>query len=463
MADNYLITGYWGEPHVTAENDRGINAAMFGTGRFVLPVGEQFKAEYIGNNTIRMYDGKLIDNGAAAGIPAGEYVDLLIASASQGMKRNDLIVFQYSQDASTLIESGIFTVIQGTETSGTASDPVLTQEDLLSGEAVFDQMALWRVSVSSTTISSPVKVFVSLKENMTSHTGNKNNPHGVTAAQVGAQKKTPELREDQRSQLFALIEQYRTNSTNFVYDVNTTRNSYAEGAKPFNSDGRIRIGCDTLCLLAWAGIDPASFVGKNNTTYTGELVKAFDWGYQFKFPNRKLNGVTLSSGSPPGFTKPNADSYEGSYSYNSYYSPDSTREDKQVFRGFMSGSDMAQELFILGCEIPISEVQVGDMVFFKAKRLNDGEGDEAEAGAFRNISHLGLIYDVSHISDGMIGFIECTDVYDASKPIQRTRPWEDLKTYYSRAINLESRICMVARHPAAFGITNPVPNKFESI
>lgn len=159
MADNYLITGYWGEPHVTAENDRGIHAGIFGTGRFVLPVGEQFRAEYIGNNTIRMYDGKLMDNGAAAGIPVGEYVDLLIANAGQGMKRNDLIVFQYSQDASTLIESGKFVVVRGTETSGTASDPELAQEDLLSGNATFDQMALWRVSVSGATIAAPVKVF----------------------------------------------------------------------------------------------------------------------------------------------------------------------------------------------------------------------------------------------------------------------------------------------------------------
>lgn len=193
MADNYLITGYWGEPHVTAENDRGINAAMFGTGRFVLPVGEQFKAEYIGNNTIRMYDGKLMDNGAAAGIPVGEYVDLLIANAGQGMKRNDLIVFQYSQDASTLIESGVFTVIQGTETSGTASDPALTQADLLSGEADFDQMALWRVSVSGTTISAPAKMFSVKTANQTEakdHIQNKSNPHGVTAGQVGARPNT---------------------------------------------------------------------------------------------------------------------------------------------------------------------------------------------------------------------------------------------------------------------------------
>lgn len=159
MADNYLITGYHGKPHVTAENDRGINAGIFGAGRYVLPVGKRFKAENIGNNTIRIYDGKLVDNGAAAGIPAGEYIDLNIKNASQGMNRNDLIVFHYSQDNSTMVETGTFMIIQGNETSGTAVDPELPQEDLLSGSATFDFMPLWRVPVSTGTISDPVQLF----------------------------------------------------------------------------------------------------------------------------------------------------------------------------------------------------------------------------------------------------------------------------------------------------------------
>lgn len=159
MADNFLITGYWGEPHITPENDRGINAAIFGAGRYVLPVGEKLKAEYIGNNTIRLYDGKLIDNGAVAGIPAGEYVDLLIPEAGQGMKRKDLIVFQYKKDDSTLIECGEFIVVPGAETSETPSEPMLTQQDILSDEANLDQMALYSVSVAGAEISSPVAVF----------------------------------------------------------------------------------------------------------------------------------------------------------------------------------------------------------------------------------------------------------------------------------------------------------------
>lgn len=158
MDGNYLITGYWGEPHVTSENDRGINAGIVGQGKYVFRVGEMFRAEYIGNNTVRMYDGKLIDNGACAGIPAGEYIDFFIENASQGMNRNDLIVFNYNKN-NLQIEEGRFYVISGNETSGTAYDPQYYKDNLLSGNADFDHMALWRVRVSTGTISQPEQVF----------------------------------------------------------------------------------------------------------------------------------------------------------------------------------------------------------------------------------------------------------------------------------------------------------------
>lgn len=160
MADNYLITGYHGVPHVTAENDRGINAAIFGRGRFVLPVGEQFRAEYIGNNTIRMYDGKLMDNGAAAGIPAGRYIDLQISEAGQGKHRCDIIAFRYLKNPVTLIESGSFVVVKGVESAEyPADDPEMVSADLLADNATEDYMELWRVEVSATVIAAPVRLF----------------------------------------------------------------------------------------------------------------------------------------------------------------------------------------------------------------------------------------------------------------------------------------------------------------
>lgn len=158
MADNYLITGYRGEPHVTAENDRGIHAGIFGDTDSILNVGECFRAEYIGNNTIRMYDGKLVMGGAVAGIPAGEYVDLLIENASQGKVRKDFIVFQYQKDPSTLIETGSFVVLKGREANSIASDPDITRGDVLSGKATLSQMTLWRVTVSGTAIAAPERM-----------------------------------------------------------------------------------------------------------------------------------------------------------------------------------------------------------------------------------------------------------------------------------------------------------------
>ena len=165
MAKNYLITGYWGEPHITPENDRGIYAAILGKGRFVLNVGEQFRAEYIGNNTVRMYDGKLIDNGAVAGIPAGEYIDINVPNAGQGMKRRDIIAFQYNKDITTQKESGSFVLVRGEEVSSTTGQirhPNLTQENLLTDEAVTDQMALWSIVVSGADIGSMVEEFTVL-------------------------------------------------------------------------------------------------------------------------------------------------------------------------------------------------------------------------------------------------------------------------------------------------------------
>lgn len=236
MADNYLITGYWGEPHVTAENDRGINAAIFGSGKFVLPVGEMFRAEYIGNNTVRLYDGKLLDNGAAGGIPAGKYIDILIPEAGQGMNRNDLIVFEYSQDTSTLVESGVFKVLSGTETSGTAADPALHEEDLLTDNATLDQMALWRVSVSGANISDPVQVF-ELSKNI------KNAGPAVVDATssngVAYSATVPGVTELYNGLEITIIPEVESTSTAITLNVNGL------GAKPV----RLRLSTNTATLV----------------------------------------------------------------------------------------------------------------------------------------------------------------------------------------------------------------------
>ena len=200
MSDNYLITGYWGEPHVTAENDRGINAGIFGKGKLVLPVGEQFRAEFMGQGVVRMYDGKLIDNGAAAGIPAGRYIDLQISEAGQGMKRNDLIVFQYTKDSATLVERGYFAVLKGAETAATATDPTFSESDLLSDNATRDIMALWRVRVEGSVISAPEQLFEVYNPTQYSQ-------HGIITTGTGAayEAKVEGLKELKAGESFIMV------------------------------------------------------------------------------------------------------------------------------------------------------------------------------------------------------------------------------------------------------------------
>lgn len=42
-----LITGYAGTPHITSENDGAVNAALYGSERYVLNTGQKFAYEII--------------------------------------------------------------------------------------------------------------------------------------------------------------------------------------------------------------------------------------------------------------------------------------------------------------------------------------------------------------------------------------------------------------------------------
>lgn len=310
MADNYLITGYWGEPHVTAENDRGINAAIFGTGRYVLPVGEQFKAEYIGNNTIRLYDGKLIDNGAAAGIPVGEYVDLLISNAGQGMHRNDLIVFQYKKDASTLKESGTFIVVEGIAVSGTPTDPDLTQADILSGKATLDQMALWRVPVSGATIAAPVKLFnvknVLTPENIKTATDLQTQldgkaPYGLVALQHGAATD-----EDILADLDEVIAGMPDQTAKYIR-MTGGPNTFLGGFVTLMKVFRASANFSTVKAYTYGNTAGGSIKEFNNSKYNGvwqEWTRNYNTGYKPKLTDLGLTATATELNYAGGVTAP---------------------------------------------------------------------------------------------------------------------------------------------------------------
>lgn len=153
MANLHLVTGYGGFDHVTAADDGSLNAAIFGSGSYVLNRGNCLNASAITSNVIRIKDGDILMNGRHVRLNEGTYVDLTIANGAQGMKRNDLIVCRYTKNTGTGIEECNLVVIKGSATSGTPSDPSYTEGDVLAGNATQSDFPLYRVHLDGLNIA----------------------------------------------------------------------------------------------------------------------------------------------------------------------------------------------------------------------------------------------------------------------------------------------------------------------
>lgn len=165
MAEVNLVTGYRGEVHVSAVDQRNLNAAYFGKNEYVLENNEQFNLEVLSNNQVRVYSGDGMMQGAHFRINEGEYVDLSIENGIAGYERHDLVIARYTKDSITGVEKVEFVVKKGTATDGTAQDPTLTTGDVTNGEALVNEMALWRIPLDGLNVETPVKLF-EVKEDM---------------------------------------------------------------------------------------------------------------------------------------------------------------------------------------------------------------------------------------------------------------------------------------------------------
>jgi len=159
MGNLHLVTGYKGEPHVTAADQGSFNAAVLGTGQYVLNIGGKLAATAQTNNSVRISDGDILMQGRHIRLNEGSYVDLAIETGTADYKRNDLIVARYTRDASTGIEDCNLVVIKGKATTGTPSDPSYTSGDILNDQAVLNDMPLYRIPLDGVNIQTPVQLF----------------------------------------------------------------------------------------------------------------------------------------------------------------------------------------------------------------------------------------------------------------------------------------------------------------
>ena len=111
------------------------------------------------SNLVKLKDGIVVVQGRPFLIYPNEVVDVPIESGTQNMKRNDLIVAEFSKTSDADIFS--FKAIKGTPSASNPVDPQLTQQDTLSSGTVF-QLPLFRIRLNGINVESTddLRIFI---------------------------------------------------------------------------------------------------------------------------------------------------------------------------------------------------------------------------------------------------------------------------------------------------------------
>ena len=177
--------------------------------------------------------------------------------------------------------------------------------------------------------------------------------------------KTPQLEDWQKREIQDLMSEYFANKSKFVYDGSFRRSSYTYpnavttlngGIEGCMYKGKYVMNCGLFAQMIWMGRQISDFTAIPTTA----INTAFDWGYYFQFKSRVAYGI-----------KKNASTY---YSDNTYINDYGNK----AFITFDNAAAVAQELYKLGCEIPYSQADIGDLVFYRSKDVSDGETDGLE-------------------------------------------------------------------------------------
>lgn len=282
----------------------------------------------------------------------------------------------------------------------------------------------------------------------------------------------PVLTDEQKQALQALMDDYYNNKGTFYYEFTHNRNAFSAGSTCYTSSkNKFKLCCATFVQNIMMGRSVNDYVGKTSSTYSPNITKTAvsDFGYYFDFKYRKyLYGLTDTDSDGNiiyyGYNQPNEDNFEGSYSYNSYYHPDSKNANKQNFNGFCNANDMARELYEMGCEVPFSELDIGDIIFTLDNDLSDN-ASMLNFHAWRNIYHVGMVYDVKQIdaSSKEIYYIECTSYFDVdNRPIEKPFLSSQQMDLRFKAFKLTEDMAFCARMPIAFGYESNVPDKITN-
>ena len=206
-----IITGYRGEPHITGQQDRDINMAVFGAGIYILKSGGKLAATIISANEIQIADGLMIADGCAAEVARGTTESMAIENGAQGMRRIDLIVARYTRDAGTGVEDMQLAVITGTPAASSPAEPAYTSGSIETGDTLAE-FPLYRVTLDGITIESVTRIPSFMAVAKQSDVTAINNKIGSVAMGTTAATITGAIKE--------LLTKVTTNITNIANAVN---------------------------------------------------------------------------------------------------------------------------------------------------------------------------------------------------------------------------------------------------
>lgn len=141
-----LVTGKTGE-NVTAAQDAALYAGLAGLETSILPIGEKMRASKISNNSIRVYDGCVIDQGRLYMIDPNTYQNYTIDSGSQGVVRYDIIGLQYSKSGTG--DESVSTFVK----KNAGENGTVTRNSLWDGAST-TQVGLYRIKMNGLAIES---------------------------------------------------------------------------------------------------------------------------------------------------------------------------------------------------------------------------------------------------------------------------------------------------------------------
>ena len=153
-----LITGRAGAAHITPRQDAMWHQGLIEMESCIFDAYENFAAEIITNNEVRIRSGVGMLQGRFFCIEPNTYDSAEIANGNQGEERIDLIVARIAVDASANTQSASIEVIQGTPAAENPTAPEAVTGDLDAGDLIADY-TLVEVHISGINITSVENTF----------------------------------------------------------------------------------------------------------------------------------------------------------------------------------------------------------------------------------------------------------------------------------------------------------------